>query len=1232
MGTFMMKPTVRQPRRSPVDSRTKRRGLLLELLESRNLMAADLDGPAFSSSSELSTSNPTDGAPTISLVDSSQATPWKTQISPSLTTAFSQTLSPTLPATDDPMAEYLMYDAAGRIDVHFSGEDLSVILESVKQLGFEPLYINLDHNSVDGFLPVSALPELNNLLAGHSVAVTPNWRPQTSVGLVTSEADIALQTRRVRGASPTGYDGNGVRIGVLSDSYNNLNGAAADITSGDLPAGGVTVLQDLSSGGSDEGRAMLQLVHDLAPAATLGFATAFVGGQAGFAANIVALANTFNADVITDDVFYFSEPFFQDGIIAQAIDNVVQNSDVAYFSSAGNVSDQSFELTGPFTTGTTTFAANSVGLPSFTTNSALDLDPSANTDFRQSITLNNNQRAILALQWDQPFYASVTNDLDFFLVDTTNNELVAFSASNNLDSDEPVEILAFTNNTGAPRTYEIIVELFSGPAPGRLKWVNYGANSSGAIATIEYDTNSPTITPHSASINAMSVGAVPYFDQRTPESFSSIGPSTILFAPNGTPIAQTVRAKPDFAAIDGTNNTFFGGDAEGDGRPNFFGTSAAAPHAAAVAALMRQANPSLTASQVYSQLKQTATDITPAGVDVKSGSGLINAYPAIFGAPITGSLPLTDNFSTALDKKWEVFSTTNGRVQVVSLNNNGDSQLTMDTFFGFNNSLNEAVLHFNAIGTNDILLKFDQREFSDEDNPMPATFTGSSNSDGVALSVDGTNWFRLVSLTGANSTSSFTTKSFNLSQIAQTLGLTLGADVRIKFQQFDNSPIVSDGMAFDNISIAKAPNVAPVFGQASYAFSLAENAISGAPIGSVSATDANLGDVLVYSLSGTGASNFNINANTGAITVAPSASLNAVLTPTYNLTVSVTDGTATTNAPLTLTVTPFVTVSNTKVFYKGSAFASSGVAAALDPTKVVAQSGLSQTTLGYANMSNTTFGINGLVLDVNRLAGSTLTSADFNFRMSPQGLFNEATNPPSSWPAAPAPSGIFVTPATATTPARVRLEWNNNAIANRWLQIQLLNTANTGLPTTQVFYFGHLQGELNGEVIGNAFFVTNADIAMVNPIGTAATVGNPRDVDKNRFILNADGIAIRNSVNAGLSLRQITIPAAGSGTEGRLSGAVGGGSGSSAVFFNPSSSTGGVGTNSSSSNSTGSSTSQTLTPKPTGTTIPPGSNSTNTTSSNSNSVTTVVPPGLKKSSSQNNDSVFTNFEDLGNLL
>ena len=104
---------------------------------------------------------------------------------------------------------------------------------------------------------------------------------------MVSEADVQLRAAQARVAA--GVDGTGVKVGVLSDSYDVADVvpiyAAHDVASGDLPGTGnpcgrttpVQVLQELppkDGPGADEGRAMLQLVHDIAPGSPLAFATA----------------------------------------------------------------------------------------------------------------------------------------------------------------------------------------------------------------------------------------------------------------------------------------------------------------------------------------------------------------------------------------------------------------------------------------------------------------------------------------------------------------------------------------------------------------------------------------------------------------------------------------------------------------------------------------------------------------------------------------------------------------------------------------------------------------------------------------------------------------------------------------------------------------------------------------------------------------------------------------------
>src|SRR5690606_1219196 len=216
------------------------------------------------------------------------------------------------------------------------------LAEDLKAL--EATEIDIYKRTVNAWLPISSIERLEEIQSLQWIK--PVYIPINNIGSVDSQGDSAM----VVGMTRNKYciDGDGVKIGVLSDSYNFLGGAANGVASGDLPGIGnpngftspVTVVNDYSPG-SDEGRAMCEIVHDLAPGSELFYATAF-GGQATFANNILSLANTHACDVIVDDVYYFEEPMYMDGIIAQACNTVV-NGGVAYFSAIGNSAQSSYE-------------------------------------------------------------------------------------------------------------------------------------------------------------------------------------------------------------------------------------------------------------------------------------------------------------------------------------------------------------------------------------------------------------------------------------------------------------------------------------------------------------------------------------------------------------------------------------------------------------------------------------------------------------------------------------------------------------------------------------------------------------------------------------------------------------------------------------------------------------------------------------------------------------------------
>jgi len=710
-----------------------------------------------------------------------------------------------------PITDIVQVDET-RVIVRITSSDVEGLLPDLENLGFEVLGSAPNLNFVEGWMPINSIPQLENLETDKIMGVVPVYAPLGDAGLATSQADFIQEADRVRSSLPSGFDGTGVTIGVMSDSYNvSGNGSAtADIASGDLPAEGVKVLQEGPSNATDEGRAMLQLIHDLAPGSDLAFSSVFYG-QLNYAQQIRDLADPTKGDaqVLVDDIVYLDEPFFQDGVIAQAVDDVVTNNGVTYFASAGNRSRAAYE--------STSFNAVSDGsldgiLGSPDGSLYYDFNLGAGTDTRQQITLDNNERFIPSFQWDDPFYtvSGVDTNLDIFLLDSSGR-VVAASNDNNIFFQTPFEAFSFTNTTGNSQNYDFVIRLTEGPASERIKYVDFG----GSEITSEYPLDAPTVNPHSAAVNAQAVAAIPYYDQTTPEEFTSQGPSVFLFEPDGTRKATPeIRQTPDIAAVDGTDTTFFGSpDFDGTGYPNFFGTSAAAPHAAAIAALITQANPTFTPAQIYETLQSTAIDIDPPGFDNVTGYGLINTYDAMFGSIVATSLDFNDNFEDGdLPLAYETNSNGAGRIQVTTENNPiGSQHLTLDTAFD-RFSLNEVILHVDTSGFNNVQLGFSQREFGDFDHPMPATFTGSNDSDGVALSVDGTNWFRLISLTGNNSTETYQRNTFNLSEFAANNGLNLNSNVQIKFQQFGLSGIdsvsssnSSNGFAFDNISVTGTP-------------------------------------------------------------------------------------------------------------------------------------------------------------------------------------------------------------------------------------------------------------------------------------------------------------------------------------------------------------------------------------------------------------------------------------------
>ncbi|MFB2579697.1 S8 family serine peptidase [Herbiconiux sp. P15] len=464
-----------------------------------------------------------------------------------------------------------------------------------------------------------------------------------------------------------GVDGTGVRVGIISDSFDRARSPRPttpdeDISLGMLPGPGnpcgytqpVEVLKDTSVPGglADEGRAMAQLIHSIAPGSTLMFSTG--DGPADFASSVEELAEA-GADIIVDDIGYLNEPMFQDGPVSNSVSDAVALG-IPFFTAAGN--DTSIGLGGasegavisswetpeyrPMECPTTI----DVGLAELgiTAADCLDFDPGAGEDATDSLYLPNlasvGGSQSFMLQWGEPLGAAETRLLGAF-VDSTGS-LVALTPAPT--DGFPVQygnfapsggtydfIVVRDTSTGAPTSLPRVKAIFTG---GNVWQAEYFESRDGDIV-------GPSIYGHAGTPAAVGVAAASAQTPTTLERFSGTGPITLYFEPypgtDALPAPFRVGA-PTLTGVDDGWTDFFGEPVEGqEGVYSFTGTSAAAPSVAAVAALGLQLRPAATEADVRTALLSTAQEIPGIVPSVtaedSAGAGLVDAAGFLAALP-----------------------------------------------------------------------------------------------------------------------------------------------------------------------------------------------------------------------------------------------------------------------------------------------------------------------------------------------------------------------------------------------------------------------------------------------------------------------------------------------------------------------------------------------------------------------------------------------------------------------
>ncbi len=462
-------------------------------------------------------------------------------------------------------------------------------------------------------------------------AVEAKGQVGIAAGPINSEGDRAHNADTAR--QQFGVTGVGTKICALSDGIDSL---ATSQARGELPAG-VDVIPG-QEGDGDEGTAMLEIIHDLAPNASLGFASAF-NSDASFADNIRKLRFDAHCDVIVDDVLYFKESPFQDWIIAQAVNDVTANG-ALYFSSAGNEGNVADGTSGHWEGD---FVDSGKGVGKFA-GTAHNFAGAAGNQIFQPIS-SASPAVPVTLFWSDPLGRS-NNDYDLYLLNAAGN-VVDFSQDVQTGTQDAYERVDTPAGGGAGLRLAIVK--FSGEGRYLSLSALRGRFSDSADGLKAYTKPGVTVG-HSAARDAFSVAAAPAAkafpralepgDPANPagpfpgafgattkvERFTSDGPRRIFYQADGTPITPgnvsgtggEVRAKPDITAADGVSTSV-------TGFTTFYGTSAAAPHAAAIAGLVLSGNPGLPPADVREALINTAVDILAPGRDPSSGAGVILA-------------------------------------------------------------------------------------------------------------------------------------------------------------------------------------------------------------------------------------------------------------------------------------------------------------------------------------------------------------------------------------------------------------------------------------------------------------------------------------------------------------------------------------------------------------------------------------------------------------------------------
>jgi len=437
---------------------------------------------------------------------------------------------------------------------------------------------------------------------------------RTRTGSVTTIGDTQLLAQQAR--QDFGVNGSGIKIGVISDGIEYYANSQA---AGDLPSSYQTSNGNTSG---SEGTAMLEIVHDIAPGASLAFGGIELGidGPNDMADRVIALYNL-GCKIVVDDIgFYSDTPYFSEDYLMQQIQAQISQYNKTYISAAGNDGDKCW--TDLFTPGVQNWNI-------FWNQGGGILD--------NAVVVAPFETVNIILQWANPWGTSGEN-YDLYLFDDAGAQVAEAMTIQDGD-DKPEEFISYTSDKNYTATFKIRVKKEYSGTDREIKLLVQPPLTLGyTYANYRRSIPENHIFGHPAAIGAISVSAYSYDAPVALASYSSRGPTSIytFIGQNGIP---TIRQTPTIVATSKVS-TKVGQD--GNFYEPFEGTSAAAPHIGGIAALYFSKYPNDSNSAFYNALTTYASTLGTIGTggvwNSSSGYGKANAYSTLAKAAL---IPVT---------------------------------------------------------------------------------------------------------------------------------------------------------------------------------------------------------------------------------------------------------------------------------------------------------------------------------------------------------------------------------------------------------------------------------------------------------------------------------------------------------------------------------------------------------------------------------------------------------------